>query len=157
MKLPPAVIVHGLAQARAAVSPGYSVTLLSAPGAALYAGCGWWRALVTEVRQAAPAVATQVRQAAPALVAEVRQTAPGATIADVLDCGDAPGRVLEALRCGQRLLVFAPDSPSFGDLAGRVAACGGRLLPAPPPALDLARADAARLLIAWLSGAGELP
>ena len=45
MVVPPAVIVHGLADARVALAPGLPVTLLSAPGAALYAGCGWWQAM----------------------------------------------------------------------------------------------------------------
>jgi len=130
MKLPPAVIVHGLAQAQAALAPGLPVTLLSAPGAAVYAGAGWWRALVL--------AASQDQQAPP----------------DILDCGTAPGRALEALRVGQRRLVLRAEPRIFDDLAGRAASLGAVLLAEPPPSLDLAAPGAARRLAAWLAGAG---
>jgi hypothetical protein len=52
MIIHPAVIVHGLSDARAALRPGWPVTLLSAPGAALFAGCLWWRELVAAARVA---------------------------------------------------------------------------------------------------------
>lgn len=108
MKLPPAVIVHGLAQARLAVAAG-PVTLLSAPGAALYAGCGWWRALVAASLTAGP---------------------------DVLDCADAPGRAMAALRVGQKALILAPDHPSFAAVAGAAATLGARLLARRPASFD---------------------
>jgi hypothetical protein len=130
MKLPPAVIVHGLAQAQAALAPGLPVTLLSAPGAAVYAGAGWWRALVL--------AASQDQQAPP----------------DILDCGTASGRALEALRVGQRRLVLRADPRLFEDLAGRAASLGAVLLAEPPPSLDLGAPAAARRLAAWLAGAG---
>ena len=130
MKLPPAVIVHGLAQAQAALAPGLPVTLLSAPGAAVYAGAGWWRALVL--------AASQDQQVPP----------------DILDCGTAPGRALEALRVGQRRLVLRADPRLFEDLAGRAASLGAVLLAEPPPSLDLGAPAAARRLAAWLAGAG---
>ena len=58
----PAVIVHGLGDARLALSVGLTVTLLSAPGAALYAGCGWWRALVQrQARDRDPRLRRRVR------------------------------------------------------------------------------------------------
>ena len=78
MTLPPAVIIHGLPHALSVLAAARPVTLLSAPGAACYAGCGWWRAVI-----------------AAALAAH-----PGAAAPDVLDCGDSPGRALEALRKG---------------------------------------------------------
>jgi hypothetical protein len=131
MQLPPAVIVHGLAQARAALAPGLAVTLLSAPGAACYAGVGWWRALVAEA-------------------AAGRLVPP-----DILDCGDAPVRALEALRAGQiRLVLRSPDL--FADVAARAAACGATVLGAAPEALDLAQRGAARRLTAWLHGVREV-
>jgi len=127
MQLPPAVIVHSLAEARAALAPGLRVTLLSAPGAALYAGVGWWRALVAAASEG------------------------GAPPPDVLDCADAPGRALEALRHGQCILVLRAPSV-FDDIAARAAAQGAFLLPEPPESLDLAARGAARRLGAWLSG-----
>lgn len=127
MKLPPAVIVHGLNDARAALAPGLPVTLLSAPGAALYAGVGWWRAVVAAAAADVPAPP------------------------DILDCGAAPGRVLEALRSGQRLLVLRARPDVFADLAERAESLGAILLALPPPALDLAVPGAQRQLAAWLA------
>ena len=148
---PPAVLVHGRAHAAAAVgaavgSPGAPlqgapvrdggrpVTLLSAPGAALYAGPGWWRALVVAARAGRD----------PALVA------------DILDCADDPAQAFAALRLGQAWLVLAPHAPGFAAAAAVAAARGGGVLAAPPPALDLAQPGAARDLAAWLDGAGTL-
>jgi hypothetical protein len=129
---PPSVIVHGLADARTALAPGLKVTLLSAPGAALYAGCGWWQALIEAARASYP------------------ETEAG----DLLDCGDAPGRALEALRIGIRGLVLHPLCPAFPAVARVAAEAGARLLEAPPPALDLGRAGAVRELEAWLRVTG---
>ena len=122
MKLPPAVIVHGLAQAKLAVAAG-PVTLLSARGAALYAGCGWWRALVEASQTAGP---------------------------DILDCADAPGRAMEALRAGCRLIVMDAALPATPLVTARAATIGATVLTVPPPALDLAAPGAARRLEAWL-------
>src|SRR5579875_530165 len=104
MNKAPAVVVRGLAEARAALAPGLPVTLLSTPGAALVGGCGWWRALV--------AAAAAER--------------PGLIAADILDCADAPGRALEAMRAGQRLIVLAP-CPGWEDAADAAAICGATL------------------------------
>jgi len=125
MKLPPAIVVHGLDDARRALAPGRAVTLLSGPGAAIYAGCGWWRALVA---------------------------ASGATGPDILDCADAPGRAMEALRAGCRLLVLDPAVPAGDLVAARAAAVGARVLAERPPALDLAEPGSLRRLDAWLAG-----
>jgi hypothetical protein len=124
----PAVIVHGLEMARLAMAPGRPVTLLSAEGAAAYAGVGWWQALVGLARAAFPAT----------------------EMADILDCGDAPGRALEALRCRQSFLVLRAEARIWDDIAARAAAQGAVVLQAAPPALDLAARGAARLLAAWL-------
>jgi hypothetical protein len=127
MKRPPAVVVHGLAQARLALAPGLGVTLLSGRGAAIYAGCGWWRALVA---------------------------ASGTTGPDILDCADAPGRAMEALRAGCRLIVLDPAVPAAALVAARAAAIGALVLPERPPALNLAEPGALRRLDAWLAGHG---
>jgi hypothetical protein len=132
MRLPPAVMVHSLAQAREAVAPGRPVTLLSAPGAALFAGVGWWRALVH--------AATRHTAATPDI------------LADILDCADAPGRALEALRHGQRLLVLHA-SACQADIAERAASQGGVVLQVAPACLDLSIRGAERHLHDWLSGA----
>ena len=130
MLLPPAVIVHGLPDARAALRPGRPVTLLSARGAALYAGCLWWRDLVGAARAAHPATAAH----------------------DVLDCADAPGVAMAALRAGQRLLVLDAACPGYAAVRGAAATLGARVLPQAPPALDLADPGARRRLAGWLLG-----
>ncbi len=127
MTLPPAVIIHGLPHALSVLAAARPVTLLSAPGAACYAGGGWWRAMVTA-----------------ALAAH-----PGAVAPDVLDCADAPGRALEALSLRCRLVVLQPG-PAWPDIAGRAESCGARLLAAAPPALDMGRRGEDRRLAAWL-------
>jgi hypothetical protein len=132
MILRPAVIVHGLSDACSALAPGLPVTLLSAPGAALYGGCGWWQAMIGAARTASP----------------------GTEAEDFLDCADAPGRAMEALRIGVKGLVLDPLCPAFPAVAEAARAHGTRLLPAAPPALDLARPGAARRLEAWLRRAG---
>ena len=76
----PAVVIHSLADARTVLALGRPVTLLSATGAALFAGCGWWRALIDRAR-------TEYGDA---------------SIDDILDCADASGLALGALRIGQR-------------------------------------------------------
>ena len=124
MKLPPAVVVHGLPHLQQAVAPGRPVTLLSGPGAALYAGCGWWRALMARGAGGNP---------------------------DILDCADAAGRAMEALRAGCRLLVLDPALPSWPLVAARAHAAGAILLPARPTALDLAQPGAHRRLNEWLA------
>jgi len=122
MLLLPAVIVHGLDDAKLASSYGRPVTLLSAPGAALFGGCLWWDALMRAV---------------------------GAD-SSLLDCGDAPGRAVEALRLGLPGVVLTCETEIFLRVAGIAAAHGAVLLPAAPPALDMAARGAARKLAAWL-------
>ncbi len=131
----PAVTVHGLEQAILALAPGRPVTLLSAPAAALFGGCGWWHALVIAARAVHPNTPTT----------------------DILDCGDAPGRAVEALRMGCRTLILDPLCPAFPTVAVIATATGAALLPSRPPALDLAERGAARRLSAWLGVRYETP
>ncbi len=130
-----AVVVHGLAHVRAVLRPGQAVTLLSAPGAARFAGCLWWRGLIGHASAEFPA----------------------AVAADVLDCADSPGWAMAALRVGQRLLVLDPACPGFPAVAAAAATLGASVLPARPVALDLAAPGAERLLAAWLRGDSASP
>ncbi len=131
MTLHPAVVVHGLADAEAALAIGRPVTLLSAHGAALYAGCLWWREMVAHARAAHP----------------------GVSVIDILDCADAAGRALAAIRAGQQILVLAARVPGSPAVAAIAAARGRILLAERPPALDLAAPGALRRLPAWLASA----
>ncbi len=121
--LPPAIIIHSLVHARLALAPRRPVTLLSAPGAALYAGCLWWQALITAAETDNPAF---------------------------LDCADAPGRAVEALKLGLPGIILTCEEVLFAAVAGIAKAQGAVLLAAAPPALDLALRGAARKLDAWL-------
>jgi hypothetical protein len=135
MILHPAVVVHGPGDVRTALRPGRPVTLLSAPAAALFAGCLWWRGLITLARAEFPA----------------------ASLDDVLDCADAPGQAMAALRVGQLCLVLDPACPAFPAVAAAAAALGAAVLAARPPALDLAAPGTARLLADWLQGDSPTP
>jgi hypothetical protein len=130
MKLHPAVTVHGLDEMLAALRPGRPVTLLSAPGAAGFAGCLWWRALIAQALAAFPA----------------------AEALEALDCADAPGQAMAALRVGQKLLVLARDCPAFPAVVAAAAGLGAVVLERRPASLDLAEPGAARRLEAWLRG-----
>jgi hypothetical protein len=124
----PAVVIHGLEHARAVLVVGQPVTLLSAHGAALFAGCGWWRALVERARD----------------------EHPGVPLDDILDCADAPGIALGALRIGQRRIVLSALAPGFAAVAAIAASLGGEVLTLRPPALDMADRAAVRRLHDWL-------
>jgi hypothetical protein len=124
----PAVVVHGLADARVVLAIGCPVTLLSASGAALFAGCGWWRALMERVRAERPDLA----------------------IDDILDCADATGLALGALRLGQRRIVLDPASPGWSSVAAIAASLGAEVLTLRPPSIDMADRAAARRLPDWL-------
>ncbi len=102
--------------------------LLSGPGAAGYAGAGWWRAMVDLAQGGA-------------LEGQIQP--------DALDCSDQAGRALEALAVGCRILVLLP-CPAFPAVVERAA--GALVLPSRPPALDLGQPGAARHLLGWLHG-----
>jgi len=115
----PAVTVHGLEQACTVLRPGLPATLLSAPGAALAGGCLWWRELVAAARQAVP----------------------GTPCEDILDCADAPGRAMAALRIGQTFLILDPACPAFAAVAAAAATLGARILATRPRSLDFGPLD----------------
>lgn len=115
---PPAIVVHGLADARAAAAMfrarGLRLILLSAPGAGSYAGGGWWRALCD------------------ALAADY----PDLEMTAVLDCGDAAGHALAALRAGVTDILFDGDVAVAAKLSAIAAQSGARLWRQRPFALD---------------------
>lgn len=132
----PAVIVHDAAQAEAALAAAgpRGVLLLSAPGAAGSLGAAWFLALVAQAARAQP----QARHWA------------------ALDCGDAPGHALAAIRAGARLLILDPACPAFACITEAATEAGARIWPARPPAMDLARVDPQRAggrrkLAEWLA------
>lgn len=133
---PPAVTVHSLAGAEAALSAAgpRGVVLLSAHGAAGFGGPAWFLALAAEAARRHPDVTHRV----------------------ALDCGDAAGTALAALRAGARLLVLDGENPSFGAVAAAAEEIGAEVWPGRPVSLDLARLDLRRRddlarLAAWLA------
>jgi len=132
MVVHPAVIVHGLADARAALAVGAPVTLLSAPGAALFAGCLWWRELV----------------------AAARADCPHARAIDILDCADASGMAMAALRSGVCRLVLWRDAPGWQAVNAIAERQRGFVLSQAPAALDMAAHNARWRLRGWLRNCG---
>lgn len=103
--------IHSLDQARAilaAADMDRPVGLQSPPGAAGFHGIGWWLALTRALAEEFPDRAVEA----------------------ILDCGDAPGLVLAALRAGVPLVrVDGVDQEMRGrlnDIAGRM---GAKLVP----------------------------
>jgi hypothetical protein len=123
-----AVVVHGLIDVRSVLSIGWPVTLLSAQGAAMYAGSAWWRALIGRAAAEYPDV-------------------PGDNI---LDCADASGLALGALRIGQRRIILHPAAPGRTEVTAAAATLGCEVLADRPPALDMAQRGAVRRLRSWL-------
>ncbi|HET6223875.1 MAG TPA: hypothetical protein VFE11_16990 [Dongiaceae bacterium] len=129
-----AIIVHELAHARAALTAaaerGVPVALWSAPGAAAYAGAGWFSAVLARAAAAVPA----------------------ARFSGVLDCADRPDLVQAALRQGLAEVCYrGPDGLArrLADIAHQRQATLHRRR---PPALDLG--DARDPLVAcrqWLA------
>ena len=127
----PAVTIHSLDEGDRVLRCRRPVTILSAPGAALYAGAGWWRAVV----------------------AELTAGHPQAPFIEVLDCADAPGRAAEALRAGQRRILFRPESAAlFASVSAMAEAYGAEIWTERPPSLDMATRGAERQLAVWLAG-----
>jgi hypothetical protein len=123
-----AVVVHGLIDARRVLSVGRPVTLLSAQAAVIYAGSAWWRALIDRAAAEYPDVACD----------------------NILDCADASGLALGALRIGQRRIILYPTAPGRAEVAAAAATLGCEVLTDRPPALDMAHRGALRRLHTWL-------
>lgn len=118
--LAPVIVVHSLAHAVAALSAAAElrrpITIASSPEAGIYAGPGWFRALVAAARGAVPA----------------------ANATALLDCGDDAGAAQGAIRAGIEGIVFIGRA----DVAARLADIAGQrgamlVTTRPEPALDL--------------------
>src|SRR5712691_6976217 len=116
----PVIIVHSLAHAVAALSAAAkaarSITLASAPDAGIYAGPGWFGALIAAAREAVPAA---------------QSTA-------LLDCGDDAGAAQAAIRAGIEAVVFTGRADVAARLADIAEQRGASLVTTHPvAALDL--------------------
>jgi hypothetical protein len=117
----PAIVVHSLAHAVAALQAAAAaerhVVLLSAPAAGIYAGAGWWQAVIEAARK----------------------VVPRARFSAILDCGDSAGAAQAAFRAGAEAATFTGRADVAERLVAIAEARGSRLLTArPQPALDLA-------------------
>ncbi len=112
-KRTPVIVIHNLAHARAAaaaaVASGVPVRLRSAPGAARYAGAGWFAAVI----------------------AIVRAEFPSARIEGSLDCAGDAGYALAGLRAGIGLVRFTGPRAVARKLAAIAKQHGGALDDAP--------------------------
>jgi len=118
----PVFVVHSLGHAIAALTAaakaGRSIIVLSAPDAGIYAGPGWFKALIDAAR---------------AIV-------PDATAEFILDCGDDAGAAQGAIRGGIEAMVFSGRTDVAERLAAIAAARDIRFLTIRPEALlDLGR------------------
>lgn len=130
---PRAVVVHSLADAEAALKAAAAlhrpVVLLSAPGAAAYAGAGWFAALVARARRRHPTAAASA----------------------VLDCGRRADLVQGALRQGLEDVLYVGPRATAARLADIARQAQARLHRKRPPALDLlGLADPEAACRAWL-------
>jgi delta 1-pyrroline-5-carboxylate dehydrogenase len=116
----PAIVVYTLAHTvgalRAAARTGRPVTLTSATDAGIYAGPGWFGAVLEAAREAVPK----------------------AVFSALLDCGDQPGAALAAIRAQVESVIFTGRGDVARRLADIAAQHGVRLVTGRPTArLDL--------------------
>ena len=120
MRAPRRIIIHSLADARAALAAaqelGVPVVLATAVGAGGYAGAMWFNAVIEAARADFPSV----------------------PVVTILDCSGEAGTVLNALRHGLKRVRFSGGAAALKrlrDIAGQLDAEieTGK----PPPALDL--------------------
>ncbi len=135
-----AIIVHELADAEAALaaaeSAGVPVILLSAPGAAIYAGIGWFKALAREAARRRPEAKFQA----------------------MLDCGERADLVQAAWREAFRDVVFTGRKATADKLEEIARSRKARLHRRAPEALDLLGAeDRAAACARFLSRARSSP
>lgn len=135
------VVIHSLAQARIAAAAagrlGVPLVLASAPGAAGYAGVAWFGEIIAVISAERPDIA----------------------VAAVLDCGDAAGRVMEAVRwCAaptrpRLILRFTGEETLAVRLRDIAGSAGLSIIRELGPALDLANTeDPEGACQRWLAG-----
>jgi hypothetical protein len=112
------IIIHSLAHAVAALraAAGRPVVIASARDAGIYAGPGWFGALLLAAREAVPAAEFEA----------------------LLDCGDDSGAVMAAIRAGIPAVLFTGHADVAARLADIATQAGARLVTERiAPALDL--------------------
>lgn len=110
---------HACTALKVACELNVAVTLLSAPGAAAYAGAGWFRALADEAAAQFP---------------DVEMT-------PILDCAAAAGDALAALREGVRVIRFSGGRRVNAKIVDIAHQMGASVITRRPRALDLGAAE----------------
>jgi hypothetical protein len=118
----PVFVVHSLVQAiaalEAAAAARWPIVIVSAPNAGIYAGPGWFKAVIDAARAKVPAAKAQF----------------------ILDCGDDAGAAQGAIRAGVEAIVFTGRADVTERLGAIAEASGSDLLTTAPAAtLDLGR------------------
>jgi len=136
----PAVIVHSLGDAVAALArgaaDGANVTFALRLRRGVVPGCGWWHALMESARAEYPNV----------------------PCVDILDCADGTGVAFAALRIGLSHLVLWPEAPGRDAVVAIAEAQAGFVLMTPPPANSVvAGSRANRGTVPITSGGRGLP
>jgi hypothetical protein len=124
-------VADALTACRAAATARSVVTLVSPPGAGLFAGPVWFKALTAIVRRESGATRKDARF--------------------VLDCADAPGAVLAAIRAGVEACAFAGNAKARSRLAAIAERAGVALVDPPSEALELTQNSDFDTLVAWFS------
>lgn len=128
-----ALVVHGVDDVSAAVAAARALdaplTLISAPGAAAYAGAPWFLALLDQARSMAPDLA----------------------VAGILDCAEDPGHAMAALRAGAAVIVFTGEAAVAEKLSALAAESGSAVLRQRPESYDPDGADKEAAFRAFLT------
>jgi hypothetical protein len=124
-------VADALAACRAAAAARAIVTLVSPPGAGLFAGPLWFKALTAITR---------------------RESGIGPKDARfVLDCADAPGAVLAAIRAGVEACAFSGNAKARVRLAAIAQRAGVALVDPPAEAFAMTQDSDFDALVAWFS------
>lgn len=114
-----AIIFHSLDHVRAALSAerdsGVDILLVTAPGAARYAG------------------ADHLKKILDLALSENEGADPDV----VIDCGEGAGPAMWSLRVGWKLLAFSGEATVKQKISDMAVQCGARLVDIPTEALDL--------------------
>ena len=108
-------LAHALAALRAAQETGVDMCLVTAPGAARYAG------------------PDHLKKSVDLALAEFEDASPDVLI----DYGDDAGPAMSALRSGWKALAFSGEPAVKHRIADMASQCGARLMDRPADALDL--------------------
>jgi hypothetical protein len=125
---------EAIAAAQAAATHAVALTIVSPPGAALFAGPVWFLALARAAR------------------ATINERA--ATVTFVLDCADSPGAALSAIRAGVEAISFRGRGRARERLAALAKRAGVSFRTPPAHVFDMTRSPDTDALIAWFSSPG---